>query len=308
MTEGSTISRSRGEAPDPVVRVRHDLRDEADVSVVICACSDERFELLRQAVASVEGQVIRAREIIVVVDHNPDLLARVRTTFPVTLGSSQRTDARASRRQKHGRPSGAGRTGGISRRRCRRQAGLARLAPRGPHARRRAGWRWSGHTSMARWRPPSVAARRIPLGGRMQLPRTARGTHGGQEPDRREHGDQAFGPAGSSAAFVSTWDPSRRRSSACEPRSAGPAKHGSSLRSLESSTSSRRSGAASRTSCGVATGRAWRRRNFAATSAGRMRSRANGSTCVEPCRLQWLADWSTPREATAGAPYARAWS
>lgn len=106
MTEGSTISRSRGEA-----RTRLSESDttshEADVSVVICACSDERFELLRQAVASVEGQVIRAREIIVVVDHNPDLLVRVRTTFPSLwvlpnaqtrgLPGARNTGARAAR-------------------------------------------------------------------------------------------------------------------------------------------------------------------------------------------------------------------
>jgi glucosyl-dolichyl phosphate glucuronosyltransferase len=55
-------------AHDPVI----------DVSVVICASADERFDDLVAATASVQAQTVRPRETIVVVDHNPSLAARVR--------------------------------------------------------------------------------------------------------------------------------------------------------------------------------------------------------------------------------------
>ena len=49
-----------------------------DVSVVICACADERFRDLVSAVESVAAQSAPALETIVVVDHNPGLAARLR--------------------------------------------------------------------------------------------------------------------------------------------------------------------------------------------------------------------------------------
>ena len=48
------------------------------VSVIIAAFSTERWEYLREAVASVAAQSSPALETIVVIDHNPDLLARAR--------------------------------------------------------------------------------------------------------------------------------------------------------------------------------------------------------------------------------------
>ncbi len=48
------------------------------VSVVIAAFSSERWESLCEAVASVAAQTRPALETIVVIDHNPDLLARAR--------------------------------------------------------------------------------------------------------------------------------------------------------------------------------------------------------------------------------------
>ncbi|HMN30346.1 MAG TPA: glycosyltransferase family 2 protein, partial [Caldilineaceae bacterium] len=53
-----------------------------DFSVVICAYTDERWGDLVAAVASVERQTLPAQEIIVVVDHNPALLERVRGCLP----------------------------------------------------------------------------------------------------------------------------------------------------------------------------------------------------------------------------------
>lgn len=48
----------------------------ADVSVVLCAFADDRWHDLAAAVESVRDQAVSPREIIVVVDHNPALLAR----------------------------------------------------------------------------------------------------------------------------------------------------------------------------------------------------------------------------------------
>jgi glucosyl-dolichyl phosphate glucuronosyltransferase len=52
------------------------------VSVIICAHTEDRWGDLVEAVRSVEGQSLPAKEMIVVVDHNPDLLDRVRENLP----------------------------------------------------------------------------------------------------------------------------------------------------------------------------------------------------------------------------------
>ncbi len=52
-----------------------------DVSVIICAYTEERWQELCAAIASVQSQTLRPREIIVVIDHNPALLARARAAF-----------------------------------------------------------------------------------------------------------------------------------------------------------------------------------------------------------------------------------
>ena len=52
------------------------------VSVVVCAYTEERWNDLVAAVESLEQQIRASREIIVVVDHNPQLLERVRAHIP----------------------------------------------------------------------------------------------------------------------------------------------------------------------------------------------------------------------------------
>jgi glycosyltransferase involved in cell wall biosynthesis len=54
-------------------------------SVVIAAFSSDRWDYLRDAVASVAAQTRPALETIVVIDHNPDLLARARRELPGTV-------------------------------------------------------------------------------------------------------------------------------------------------------------------------------------------------------------------------------
>jgi GT2 family glycosyltransferase len=55
-----------------------------DASVIICAYTEKRWDDLVAAVESVQQQ--SAREIVVVVDHNPALLARVQEYFPDVIG------------------------------------------------------------------------------------------------------------------------------------------------------------------------------------------------------------------------------
>jgi len=56
-----------------------------DVSVIICAYSSERWYDLVAAVESLHAQVALPQEIIVVIDHNPDLFARARVSLIATL-------------------------------------------------------------------------------------------------------------------------------------------------------------------------------------------------------------------------------
>jgi GT2 family glycosyltransferase len=53
-----------------------------DVSVVVCAYTDERWDDLLSAVASLRSQTVVPGEIIVVIDHNDDLHARLSATAP----------------------------------------------------------------------------------------------------------------------------------------------------------------------------------------------------------------------------------
>jgi GT2 family glycosyltransferase len=55
-----------------------------DASVIICAYTEKRWDDLVAAIESVQHQ--NAREIVVVVDHNPALLARVQVSFPDVIG------------------------------------------------------------------------------------------------------------------------------------------------------------------------------------------------------------------------------
>ena len=53
-----------------------------DISIVICAYTEERWDDLVAAIASVQKQSIEVREIIVVVDYNQQLLQRVQDYIP----------------------------------------------------------------------------------------------------------------------------------------------------------------------------------------------------------------------------------
>lgn len=55
---------------------------EPDISVVICAYTEDRWDDIGAAVASVRAQHLPPLEIILVVDHNPPLYARLRSALP----------------------------------------------------------------------------------------------------------------------------------------------------------------------------------------------------------------------------------
>jgi GT2 family glycosyltransferase len=56
-----------------------------DISVVICSYDDHRWDALVAAVESLRAQTHPAREIILVIDHNPELLARARAEIDGVL-------------------------------------------------------------------------------------------------------------------------------------------------------------------------------------------------------------------------------
>jgi glycosyltransferase involved in cell wall biosynthesis len=55
------------------------------VSVIVCAWDEGRWDDIRAAITSVQGQTAPALETIVVIDHNPALAARVREEMPSVL-------------------------------------------------------------------------------------------------------------------------------------------------------------------------------------------------------------------------------
>jgi GT2 family glycosyltransferase len=65
--------------------------DPGDVSVVICAYTEARWDDLCAAVASVHAQTATPLELIVVVDHNDALLARARATLDARVIANQET-------------------------------------------------------------------------------------------------------------------------------------------------------------------------------------------------------------------------
>jgi glucosyl-dolichyl phosphate glucuronosyltransferase len=60
----------------------HEADGEADVSVIICAHTDRRWDATLAAVASIAAQRLAPREIVMVVDHNRQLHDRLRAALP----------------------------------------------------------------------------------------------------------------------------------------------------------------------------------------------------------------------------------
>jgi glycosyltransferase involved in cell wall biosynthesis len=61
------------------------------VSVVVCAYDERRWDDIRRALSSLESQLVKPQEVIVVVDHNERLLDRIRSEYPVTAVANTKT-------------------------------------------------------------------------------------------------------------------------------------------------------------------------------------------------------------------------
>jgi O-antigen biosynthesis protein len=70
---------------EPLPLDKRHLVHTAAISVVICAYTEERWNDLRAAVASVQAQILPAREIVIVIDHNPELLELARKELAGTI-------------------------------------------------------------------------------------------------------------------------------------------------------------------------------------------------------------------------------
>lgn len=76
-TANLTAARTPGRAPLPGAGA-------GGVGVILCAYTTRRWDALVEAVQSVAEQTRSADEVILVIDHNPELLARARETFTGT--------------------------------------------------------------------------------------------------------------------------------------------------------------------------------------------------------------------------------
>ncbi|MPZ15697.1 MAG: glycosyltransferase [Chloroflexi bacterium] len=72
--------------------MRKAMRSMTDTSVVVCTYTEDRWHDLVAAIESVQRQTRRPGEIVVVVDHNPSLLSRIRASFahPVVENTGER--------------------------------------------------------------------------------------------------------------------------------------------------------------------------------------------------------------------------
>ena len=85
VTDSSAVTNVSAAASAPAVTDSSAVTDASavsDVSVVICAHTEKRWDDTLAAVASVRAQTLAAREIILVVDHNPVLYERLKSALP----------------------------------------------------------------------------------------------------------------------------------------------------------------------------------------------------------------------------------
>ncbi len=67
-----------------------EITRQIDISVIIFAYAEERWDYLLKAIQSVAGQTLPPQEIIVVIDHNPRLFNRVRQSVPGIIVAENR--------------------------------------------------------------------------------------------------------------------------------------------------------------------------------------------------------------------------
>ena len=151
--------------------------------VVICVYTCDRWDDILAAVASVRSQKTAPEEIVVVVDHNPDLYSRLRAVLPDVTVVENRYQRGLSGRQEHRRRGDLQRRGGLPGRRCCGPPRLAGTPSR--RLRRRVHRRCRRHHPAALGiRPASVVPRRVRLGPGLHVHRA--GTRAGPKRPGRQ--------------------------------------------------------------------------------------------------------------------------
>lgn len=69
-------------AAGAVSGTRHAVVTEVDLSVIVCAYTERRWNDLELVIRSLEQQTLAPREVVLVIDHHPGLLERARAAFP----------------------------------------------------------------------------------------------------------------------------------------------------------------------------------------------------------------------------------
>ena len=161
-------------------------------SVVICVYTADRTNDIREAVESVRGQTLPAHELILVVDHNPDLHLVLKDAYRDAVVVENGRERGLSGRPQHGRRHRDGRHRGVPRRRRRGEPRLARRVRRALRRLGRGGRRRVHAAVVAHGRAATLVPRGVQLGRGLQLPRDADGA--GADPQR--HGRQRGVPPG----------------------------------------------------------------------------------------------------------------
>ena len=265
--------------------------DAANCSVIICAYTDERWGDLNAAIASVEGQTTPPGEVIVVVDHNPTLLARVRAEIPAVSAVANGRD----------RGLGGARNSGVA------AAIGAIIVFLDDDALAAPDWlaRLVAATT-TRASSASVAKPSRPGSGgdRTGSPPSSTGSSaaptGGCPRARRRCGTStaAICPTGANSSTSSAGSPSAtaatRPSSVSAPCKPAPPGCCSINRRRVCSTASRPAAGAGAISARAASSRGARRRWSPGSSAARTASPPSVPTRCGPCRSAWYAAWPTP--------------
>ena len=86
------------------------------ISVVICVYTEDRWNDIREAVDSVRGQTLPAYELILAVDHNPDLHLKLKDAYRDAIVIENIQERGLVRRPQHRRRHRHGRRRGVPRR------------------------------------------------------------------------------------------------------------------------------------------------------------------------------------------------
>ena len=295
--------------------VRQPKTPPPTISVVICAYTDERLELLAAGIESLRTQTVAPHELVLVIDHAPELEAIARERWP---------EAKVVANREQQGLSGARNTGVAE---CSGEvvAFLDDDAAPAPNWIERLGAAYADpnvlgaggtvrpnwETERPGWFPPEFDW--VVGCTHSGMPQRA---PGGPQPGRRQHVlpprrpcSRPAASATSSAGSARSRPAPRRPTSRSGSASTTPAARSSTTPRPRSTTSSRPSAPASSTSPRAAAARAARRRSSPASSAATTASPKSAPTPAAPCRSASCTASATPSAATSTASRGRrCWS